>query len=230
MRTVLNNEESIVVDSNNIKANKWIYLKQITSLLKTKPQWVAFPLFFLVAGSFFIANHKSNNEELTVIKSQTLYNEKILKNISNINDQLELLSKSTTNANQKNLISSIEGDMSEIKKSINDIAKSADVQQVSNQLTGMKEDIEKYMTDIKRAVSSSVGDRQYLNPEILPFRILSVDIISGQPYASVEYADHVTPVGVSDVIAGWKLVSADYDSSVVEFMNDKKQYIQVSLG
>lgn len=230
MRTALNNEENIVVDSNAIKTNKWIYLKYIKSLLKMKPQWMALPLFFLAVGGVFIANHKSNNEELTVIKSQTIYNEKILKNISDINDQLELLSKSTTNANQKNLISSIESDMSEIKKSISDIAKSADVQQVSNQLTDMKGDIEKYMTDIKRSVSSSVGDRQYLNPEILPFRILSVDIISGQPYASVEYADHVTPVGVSDVIAGWKLVSADYDSSVVEFMNDKKQYIQVSLG
>lgn len=212
------------------KSNIHTYFAYLTPYLKGNTTFIISAVSILLAGLFLLSiSHKVNDHEAGLVKSQEIYNKKIIQDMGIINNQLEQLAKHTTDTKQKALIQSIEDGISDLNKSINDVAKISDVQKVSGQLTDMKGDLENYMSDIKKTISTSVGDRKYLNPDILPFHVLSVDIISGQPYASIEYSDHISPIGVSDVIAGWKLVSADYDSGMAEFMNEKKQYVKVSL-
>lgn len=182
-----------------------------------------------LCGVIIAYRYQSRLHESHLSSLQMKRNEQILHVLNDVNGQLASLSKTPANNVQKQALLKIENDLVGLQQSIIEVAKSSDIQKVSSQISSVKEDMDEHMSDIKRAVSDSMGNKQFLNANVLPFHVISIDVIGGQPYVSVNYADHVTPVGVSDVLAGWRLILADYDASVAEFVNDKDQYVKVSL-
>ncbi len=85
------------------------------------------------------------------------------------------------------------------------------------------------MLDLKKSVSSSLGNKEYLDSSLLPFQVISIDVIGGEPYISINYADHISPLGVGDLLVGWRVTSADSDQGIAVFVNEKNQFIRISL-
>lgn len=152
----------------------------------------------------------------------------MLHEITEIKNQLDDLSLSPGNKQQE-FIQGISKKIESIQKLLIDIAKKDDVTKISSQLVLMKNDVNMQMNDIKKSVSEKLNSKEYLEPEALPFQIIAVDVISGFPYVSVNYANHVIPLGTSDILAGWRLVIADFDTNSAEFVNEKNQYVKVNL-
>ena len=54
-------------------------------------------------------------------------------------------------------------------------------------------------------------------------------MLAEQPFISVDYAHHITPLTMGDSLAGWIMTTADYEKGCVEFKNAKNQYVKVLL-
>lgn len=185
-----------------------------------------FALLMMVIG--VMTYLKSPQDRLAALQSKK--SDTILHELGDISVQIQQIALNPNESKKAQAaLKTMQKDISFIEKSIAEIAKASDVQKVSSQIESVKEDVDTQMSDIKKTVSESMGNKQYLEPGVLPFRVVAVDVIGGQPYVSVNYADHVTPLGVSDLLAGWRLVAADYDDNFAEFVNEKKQYIKVNL-
>jgi hypothetical protein len=177
-----------------------------------------------------IAGH-SNKTAADLIASQNKRSDTIFHELKDISLVLHDVESNPLNTKQQQTaLQLLEKDVSLVQKSIVDVAKSGDIQKIATQMTSVKNDIDTQLTDIKKAVSQSTGGKQYMDISILPFKVNSVDVIGGQPYASVQYGGSFTPMAVGDLLAGWRMVTADYDAWIVEFVNDKNQYIKVNLS
>ncbi len=150
----------------------------------------------------------------------------ILNEITDLKDQVKSLS---VNSKYADKYKAITAGLDFLQHSIPELAKSSDIQKMSNQLASMKDDVDSQMFDLKKAVANSSDVKQYVNAKVLPFHVISIDVISQQPFVSIEYATHITPLAVGDTVAGWQITSADYDAAQVEFKNDHDQYVKVSL-
>lgn len=185
---------------------------------------------FLLWLIILLAVHQQSNgvADLSVTEKQRALT--ILNQLSDINNQLQQLASNPQNSQSfKTALTHISSDLSSFQKSLNELAKSSDVQKVSGQLASMQNDIDAQMLDLKKAVASSNDAKQYLDAKVLPFHVISIDVISQQPFVSIDYANHITPLAVGDTVAGWKITAADYDAAQVEFKNAHDQYVKISL-
>ena len=73
-----------------------------------------------------------------------------------------------------------------------------------------------------------MAENNTLKPRSLSFQVVAVDIIGGLPFVSVNDESHLFPLGLGDTLAGWELVSADYDAGIAEFANKNNQYVKVN--
>lgn len=209
--------------------------EKIFSRLKTVHKTMAIKvvtlIVYLVAAigiyTGIIHKNKSTIESSSLLEK---HNKLILRELDDINVQLQDLSHHPTNSKkQQSSLESIEKNVSEARQIMTEVAKVADIERISTQVASVKEDVDMQMSDLKKAVAEGMGNKQYLDPSALPFQVISVDIIGNQPYATVNDEGHFTPLGVSDMLAGWRLVLADYDIGTAEFINAKNQYVKVSL-
>ncbi len=69
---------------------------------------------------------------------------------------------------------------------------------------------------------------QYLKPEALPFKVISLDSIQHIPVASVAYDFKVIPLEKGEMLAGFTLIGLDYGKQRLEFENRKKERILIS--
>ncbi len=125
----------------------------------------------------------------------------------------------------KESLNSISNNMISLQKSVDQSAKTSDIDKITAQTVLIKQNID----ELKKLVAESGNGKEYLDVKNLPFKVISVDVISQQPFVSINYQNHITPLGIGDTIAGWQIVSADYDNAQAEFKNDKDQYIKVKL-
>ncbi len=125
----------------------------------------------------------------------------------------------------KESLNSISNNMTSLQKSIDQSAKSTEVEKIVAQTTLIKQNID----ELKKLVAESGNGKEYLDAKTLPFKVISVDVISQQPFVSIDYQNHITPLGIGDTVAGWEIVSADYDHATAEFKNNKDQYVKVNL-
>ena len=116
-----------------------------------------------------------------------------------------------------------------IKNSINNTAKSSEVQKISGQLNSIKEDIDSQINSLKKIVSHGSNNKEYLDATALPFQVISVDIIAGQSYATVNYENHIWPLTIGDSLAGWKIIYVDYDTEIIELINEKNQHVKIKI-
>lgn len=222
MRSILN--ESKLLQVSNFK-NSLIKILNFKAFIK-----YTILMAILVTGiGVGIFSFKQLNSQQNHFTLQMKHNEKILRELNDIESQLELLMKNPSSHVQKQELLQIENHVLELQKSMGEVAKSSDIQTISNQIASVKDAMNEQMSDIKQTVSSSMGNKEYLDATVLPFKVITIDVIGDEPYVSVNYANHVSPIGVSDVLAGWRLIFADFDTNVAEFRNDKKQYVKVSL-
>jgi hypothetical protein len=162
--------------------------------------------------------------------TQNKRSESMLHELNDISAQLQQISQSPSESKVHGLaLKEIQKNVADIQKSIAEIAKTSDIQKVSNQITSIKDDVTNQISDLKKTVSMSSGNKQFLDANALPFHVISIDVIAGQPYVSVDYDNHILPVAIGDLLAGWRVSSADYDSGVAEFENGKDQFIRINL-
>jgi len=141
----------------------------------------------------------------------------------------EVANNPSNSKQEKIALERLEDNIFSVKKSLINVAKSSDIQQVSKQISLVKDDIDSQMLDLKKSVSSSLGNKEYLDSSLLPFQVISIDVIGGEPYISINYADHISPLGVGDLLVGWRVTSADSDQGIAVFVNEKNQFIRISL-
>jgi hypothetical protein len=206
------------------------FYSQLQIVWQEKKSAITFIAIFITMLflSIILAHKGTSTNDLVSLQNKR--SETILRELNDINSVLHDVASNPLNTKQQQMaLQSLEKDVISVQKSMTDVAKSADIQKVSNQIALVKDDIDSQMSDLKKTVSSSMGSKQYLDASALPFHVLSVDVIAGQPFVSIEYANHVSPLAVGDLLVGWRVVSADYDSGISEFMNEKNQYVKVSL-
>jgi hypothetical protein len=141
----------------------------------------------------------------------------------------EVASNPSNSKREQIALEGLEVNILSVQKSLVNVAKSSDIQQVSKQISLVKDDIDSQMVDLKKSVSSSFGNKEYLDASNLPFHVISIDVIGGEPYVSINYADHVSPLGIGDLLVGWRVASADSDQGVAVFINEKNQFVRISL-
>lgn len=194
-------------------------------------------LFFFLEGLAFVLLlgillwvHHQNHVLANLANNGNKQTTVILHQIDDINGQLQVLSASPENSKEFQIaLVNMVNDFSNVKRSINDLAKTSDIQKVSNQVALMKSDFDGQIGDLKKDVAASSDSKQFLDPKVLPFHVIAVDVISEQPFISIDYAHHITPLAVGDSIAGWRIVAADYDAAEVELENNQNQYVKVQV-
>lgn len=195
---------------------------------------IRYNFLHIVVGSFIILPliiflYVSYPHENKVEAQNKKHNEIVLNELSDINNQMKIIVNHPDQVRMYQALQSIKNDAGDIQKSVKDVAKTTDIQKVSNQINGIKEDVDNQISDLKKTVVSGMSNKQVLDPAALPFHVISIDVIAGQSYVTVDYANHILPIAIGDLLAGWRVNSADYDSRVAEFVNEKNQFVQINL-
>ncbi len=190
-----------------------------------KTYLISVGLVGLMLGVTFFSYHVIASNHVLI--TQTQRSEVILRELKTMQRQLDIFSGNTNNPKQQSVLNTIQSQLSALRESMVEIAKTSDIQKVSSQITSVKDDVDIKMSDMMHVVTSFNGGKQYLDSNALPFRVLAVDMIAGLPYVSVDFSNHVSPLTVGDSLAGWQVVAAYNEAGVAEFVNDKNQYVKV---
>lgn len=235
MGTTLHKIEPVAVEQEDEAATtSWrnLAVDQFKKMIRNKKYLTVTILIFslLLFITIFITAQYVNNKKSNLSSLTNKHNEIILNKLNQVNDQLEALVRNPSNSKEQYLkLQGIEKNIAEIHQSLVAVAKTTDIQKVSTQIASVKDTVDSLMSDIKKAMSEYGGNKQYLDPNALPFHVVAIDVISGEPYVSVNYQDHVSPLGISDMLASWRLIAADYDLNVAEFVNNKNQSVKINL-
>jgi hypothetical protein len=211
---------------------KWMnkFQNQLWMILVKRKLLLVMGISFLFVFIFSIITGDKNRAMTDLVSLQNKRSEVILLELQDINSVLHHVEDNPLNSKQQQMaLQSLERNIVSTQKAMIDVAKVSDIQKVSGQITSVKDDIDSQMNDIKKAIAENRGSKQFLDTSTLPFHIVSVDVIAGQPYVSVKYASHISPLAIGDLLTGWRVVNADYESGIAEFVNEKNQYVKVSL-
>ncbi len=181
----------------------------------------------LLACIAFVLQHEVIKNRAFAMQNKR--SEWMLRELTTIQSQLAEFSHTTTHPEQQSMLTTMQSELSALQQTMLNLAKTADIQKVSNQIASVKEAVDSNMRDIKQTMIGMKGGKQYLDPRALPFQVIAVDIIAGLPYVSVDYNHHVLPLAVGDSLAGWEVMSAYADAGVAEWMNEKNQSVKVVL-
>ncbi len=164
-------------------------------------------------------HHKNNLQEMHKQHAKML-----LQKVNNIQSDIQLLSTNINHTEVKHLFEAVEKSLNETQQSIVVLAKSSNMQTISTQIASLKDEIE----DTKKLILHAEDSKEYLNVDALPFHVFTIDVISGEPYVTIGNNSPTLTLAISDSIAGWRLIAADYELGFAEFMNIKHQYVKVT--
>lgn len=154
----------------------------------------------------------------------------ILRKVNEINDALTILKSYPTLTKQQEIaFQNMEKNIFSLQKGIYESAKTSEIQKMSNQIESFKDDIHTYLGELKRLITGASGNKQFIDASILPFHVIAVDVIAGQAYVSVDYDNHIFPLAIGDILAGWRVNNTDYDLNRVEFVNAKNEFIRLNM-
>ena len=166
-------------------------------------------LMVLYAALHHDTSHMTSMANLQNNRTQT-----ILKELNDMHSEFQQLENNPqSSANLKAALSDMNNHLDKIQTG----------------LTSMQSDMDNKITDLQQAVNNNPNTRAYIDAKNLPFQVIAIDVIAQQPFVSVNYDHHVSPLGIGDSLSGWNLMSADYDQSTAVFKNDRDQYVQVAL-
>lgn len=176
----------------------------------------------------YIFNGKRNINNFVAMEQKNAV--VIINRLQNIDSQLnQLTSTHYTPENFKTNIVNISSEIASLKSMLSSTVNKVDIQNVANQITSAKDELNTNILDIKKAVIDSSQSKQYISLKSLPFKVVSIDVISEKSFVSIEYDNHITPLLLGDSVAGWNLTSASYETGMAEFKNTKDQYIKLSI-
>lgn len=175
-------------------------------------------VFMIVLISLF---HRDEQLARAVIQLENKRTAQLRDQMSDVRAQLEKLSSATNSQELKPVFNQLNSEIEGVEKDLTAVAKSAELEKVSNS-------IDSHFDELEKVLATTDDAKQYVDAKALPFTVVSVDVIAQQPFVSVEYDHRVMPVGVGESVAGWKLTSADYDITAVEFKNAQGKYVKVT--
>lgn len=174
-----------------------------------------------------LLSHHENSSISNLSANENQHTKSILSKLGDIDSQVQTLSANPQNSTAfKDALTNISSDITTIKQSA--LAQQGNFQKLSTQIASVKDDMDSQMQDLKSVMANNKS-KHYLDPKVLPFHVISVDVIAQQPFVSIDYDHHITPLAVGDSIAGWQITAADYDAAQVEFKNSEDKYVKVSL-
>ncbi|HVV68005.1 MAG TPA: hypothetical protein VHE99_03055 [Gammaproteobacteria bacterium] len=157
----------------------------------------------------------------------TKRNLQILSELNDLHSQVQQLSSLSSKPGElKTTLVRLDTELTDLEKEIANTAKSTEVQKLSVQLSDMQSDL----GDLSQTFAAQFTNKKYIDAKKLPFHVLSLDVISEQPFISVDYNHHIIPLGIGDSLATWKIMSADYDTQTVELTNAQGQYVKITLS
>lgn len=180
---------------------------------------------FVLLATLICMLYQNHNTGLST--SQTnLRSTKILTELNSVRYQLQKISLDQNPENLKASVATLNTELSGIEKTLTDTAKKPDVEKINQHLAALQSGF----NDLTNTISSQFNQKKYLNNKALPFQVSYLDMISGQPFVSVNFEHHVIPLGIGDKLNGWTMTAADYAGQSVEFTNGQGQFIKVTLA
>ena len=188
---------------------------------------------FLLVVILAVMIHQGHNFSTTA-QLQNQKSRVILHEINEMNDAIHKLSTTAQHSEEyKEALNNMSQTLAQLAKTAVTLN---DLHAVSTQIQSMQNEVDNQLGDLKSEFS--LTHKHYLDADALPFKVISIDVMDGQPFVSVEYQHLMTPLAVGDALAGWKVSYADYANSAVEFEknpkdknneDNKKQYVKVVI-
>lgn len=172
--------------------------------------------------------HCSTHQYQTIALAAANVNEKntrILSELYEMQSQLQQLSSQSPH-DVKNSLELLTNQLTDISQALSGTAKHSEIQKINDQLAIVASAV----SDLENNLGDQISHKKYMNTEALPFQVTNLDLISGQAYVTVNYQNHVIPIGIGDSLATWKMIDADYGSQTAEFANKKGQYVRVAIN
>lgn len=211
---------------------KWInkYRDQFQMIRSEEKVFLALGAWFLILFIFISIVGYKNMRMIALTSLQDKRSGFILNELDNIHSILHDIGNNPFNSKQQQMtLQSLEQDIVSAKKSMLNLAKTSDIQKMSSQIASVKDDMDSKMDEMKKSLAEGIGSKQFLDVSVLPFHVIAVDVIAREPYVSVEYDNHIFPLAIGDLLTGWRVVSADYESGFAEFANEKDQHVKINL-
>lgn len=197
---------------------KWHELKNQSS-----KKYLLLSVFFLLLSFlialFFTSLQKDVHLSKDMLKIERAREIAVMDQISSLRTQINQLGLSTQNSTQ---VSKMNNELASIEKDVTGVAKSDELQK-------MAVDMKNRLDDLEKIVTESAHAKKYVDAKVLPFQVISVDMMSGQPFVSVNYKNQVTPLGIGDSLASWKIIDTDYENVSVELVNNQGQYVKINV-
>ena len=159
---------------------------------------------------------RSENADIFNLSQHDTQQSKIILNqLGDIHGQLTRLASSPQNSKEfKQALLNVSADAAYIKKTV--LAEEETIQQLSHQVLSLHQAMDEEMSDLKTTLTNP-GNKHYLDAKVLPFHVISIDVMSQQPFVSVDYDHRILPLTLGDSLAGWQVTEADYALDEVEF-------------
>lgn len=101
------------------------------------------------------------------------------------------------------------------------------------EIAAIRKEVNEQFQQLKNSLDiASVSSAATLNTDdakVLPFKVVSLDVISGAPYVFTNIDNHVTPMMEGDSLAGWQLTEADYVNQNARFKNAQGQTVNIKV-
>lgn len=218
-------------------------MRSMFYLFKQKPEWIVncfselnlickkrrlLIIILLISAALILFIYNNYQLSSKINFSQTNQFQVINKKLNELSSAMYQIENRYNHPgnNQK----SLEKEINAISQTLTNLSKESDINKLIDQVNVIQVNMDKQVDEIKKSLSSGFNDKKYLDQSSLPFSVLTIDVISGQSYVSVNYNNHITPLSVNDVLADWRLTTANFDENTAEFVNSKDQYIQVKLS
>jgi hypothetical protein len=183
-------------------------------------------IIFIVFG-VFSGGMIYQSEKISLFTAhEKIKSESILSNLQLIDNQLQNLSAHASDT--KDMATNITTIKNEIESIKSNILTKNDASKITSQISSFQNDMDTQMNSLEKNIAGGIN-KTYLDEKVLPFKVISIDVISGQPFITVDYEHHQTALQVGDSLVNWKIITVDYQNQTVEFQNDKGQFVKVIL-
>lgn len=192
--------------------------------------WLGGSLLFFAGSllvSYCVYHHTKHNQFLLQQNQQST---RMLQELNTIQSQLEAVADQTHSRQEESALTAMNTELATLRQLASSTAKTADIEKVSNDIASIKQSVETHAEDLQNALTANGFGQAELPASALPFKVVSVDILAGLPYVSVDYAHHTAPIAIGESLAGWRLMAVDDDIGAAEWMNDKNQHVKLFIS
>lgn len=195
-------------------------------------KWVAVigsGLFVGTAGVLFLPSNQRLDAHEKIIA-----NKPVIEKLNDLQSEMQKMKASFAKPTQDIDVTSITSQINELSHRLDAIVANSDEkleQTLSKTLEATQSGLVSEIQSMKAAVNtlnSKEAPAQYLNPKVLPFKVVSIDSIQQVAVASIEYDYKTIPLEKGDALAGWKILKIEYGKQMVELENAKHSHVVIN--